>query len=181
MSFTLQPDFAAKLDDQQEGHCAVSGFEFNLQRFRDALAKHPFAPSIDRKLSSAGYTEENVRLVCVAVNFGMGQWGDEVFMMLARAAATREAKERHDPDPADDEGWHARQSEKIAAAEALRKNSPEAEKPALTRRIAALRRALTMGPAGLREAARKARETADRDRRRSRASGVGQKPVSRHR
>src|SRR5271156_1077307 len=74
MPFTLSPGFAATLYDQQNGRCAVSGTKFNLQRFRHALVKHPFAPSIDRRLSSGGYTEDNVRLVCVAVNFGMGQW-----------------------------------------------------------------------------------------------------------
>ena len=48
---------------------------------------HPIAPSIDRRLSAGGYAPDNVRLVCVAVNFGLGQWGDEVFLSLARAAA----------------------------------------------------------------------------------------------
>jgi hypothetical protein len=41
-------------------------------------------------------------LVCVAVNFGMRQWGEEVFMTLARAAVAREAKDRTNPDPAGD-------------------------------------------------------------------------------
>jgi hypothetical protein len=31
-----------------------------------------------------------VRLVCVAVNFGMGQWDEEVFLTLAQAAVERE-------------------------------------------------------------------------------------------
>jgi hypothetical protein len=33
---------------------------------------------------------DNVRLVCVAVNFGMGQWGQEVFLTLASAATDLE-------------------------------------------------------------------------------------------
>ena len=72
------------------GRCSVTGFPFNLERFPDALVKHPFAPSIDRKLSTGGYTKDNVRLVCVAVNFGMGQWGEEVYLTLARKAVENE-------------------------------------------------------------------------------------------
>jgi hypothetical protein len=156
MDFKLPSEFAATLYSRQLGRCAVSGVEFNLQRFGDALVKHPFAPSIDRKLSSGGYTEDNVRLVCVAVNFGMGQWGEEVYMTIARAAVTREARDRVDPDPAGDADWYARQRERIAAAEMLRDRLPETEKAKLRRHIASLRRALTLGPVGLRVAAQNA-------------------------
>jgi hypothetical protein len=38
---------------------------------------------------------DNLGLVCcVAVNFGMGQWGEEVFLTLARAAAGHEKGKR---------------------------------------------------------------------------------------
>jgi hypothetical protein len=104
------PEHAATLDDLQRGCCAVSGVKFNLKRFDDALVKHPFAPSIDRILSSGGYTEDNVRLVCVAVNFGMGQWGPEVYMTLARAAVAREGREESNPDPSGDADWHVRRN-----------------------------------------------------------------------
>jgi len=158
MDFTLPEGHAAQLYDDQEGRCKVSGVEFSLETYPDALVKHPFAPSIDRILSSGHYTPDNVRLVCVAVNFGMGQWGQELYMKLARAAVAREGKEQSDPDPSGDANWHARQREKIAAAETLRDSSPAAEKPALTRRIASLKRNLTLGPEGLRRAAKAAQE-----------------------
>src|SRR5262249_17993898 len=131
MDFQLEPGYTVKLYNEQSGVCAVSGLKFTLERFDDALVKHPIAPSIDRKLSSGGYTPDNVRLVCVAVNFGMGQWGQEVYMRLARAAVTREAKEQNDPDPSGDSDWHARQREKIAAAEALRDSAPAPERAGL--------------------------------------------------
>jgi hypothetical protein len=111
MAFSLRPGAASTLYDQQGGYCAVSGIKFNLERFPDALVKHPFAPSIDRKLSSGGYTEDNVRLVCVAVNFGMGQWGEEGYMTLARAAVARDAEDRTNPDPAGDADRYERQRE----------------------------------------------------------------------
>jgi hypothetical protein len=99
MPFTLPPDYTIKLHSDQGGQCAVTGVKFSLERFADALVKHPFAPSVDRRLSSGSYTEDNVRLVCVAVNFGMGQWGEEVFLTLARAAVDREARAASDPGP----------------------------------------------------------------------------------
>jgi len=159
LRFTLTPDFAVKLYEQQHGRCAVSGIEFNLGSYPKALVKHPFAPSIDRTFSDGHYTPDNVRLVCVAVNFGMGQWGQELYMTIARAAVDREAKEQNNPDPAGDADWRARQKEKIAAAEALRDSAPAEGKSALTRRIAALKRNLKLGPEGLRLAARRARKS----------------------
>jgi hypothetical protein len=159
MQFTLPLEFAATLYERQHGRCAVSGVKFDLERFPDALVKHPFAPSIDRILSSGHYTRENVRLVCVAVNFGMGEWGLEVYMTLARAAVAREAKERRDPYLQGDSDWHARPREKIAAAKTLRDSLPEVERGPMSGRIRALKAALKKGPEGLREGARRARET----------------------
>ena len=159
MDITLPDGFAVALYERQNGRCAVSGIEFSLQSYERALVKHPFAPSIDRILSEGHYTPDNARLVCVAVNFGMGHWGQELYMTLARAAVAREAKEQSDPDPAGDSDWHARQREKIAAAEALRDSAPEPEQGALKRRIAALKRNLTLGPEGLRRAACRAKNT----------------------
>jgi len=163
MSFTLPAGYTVKLDRDQDGRCAVTGIKFNLERFADALVKHPFAPSVDRRLSSGGYTEDNVRLVCVAVNFGMGQWGEEVFLTLARAAVDREARAASDPGPAPD--WYARQRERIAAAEMLRDKLPQEEQAAQRRHIASLRRVLNLGPEGLRAAARKAQQNRKTDTR----------------
>lgn len=157
MRFDLRPGFASQLYEDQHGCCAVSGLRFNLERFAEALVKHPFAPSIDRKLSSGGYTEDNVRLVCVAVNFGMGQWGEEVFLTIARAAVAHEAKEQSGLSADDDGDWYARQRERIAAAEALSGKLSDSERIKQRGHIASLKRALTMGPDRLRLAASRAR------------------------
>src|SRR5438067_11219759 len=66
-----------RLYAQQGGRCAVTGIRFSMERKDDAFVKHPFAPSLDRRSSKGDYTDDNVRLVCVATNFGMGQWGEE--------------------------------------------------------------------------------------------------------
>ncbi len=153
--FELTTEFIETLYAQQKGRCDVTGLQFNQQRFADALVKHPFAPSIDRRSSSGGYTKDNVRLVCVAVNFGMGQWGEEVFLTLAQAAVEREKQRIAEPDDA----WTARYAERTAAAEALLTSLPENERPKQRRHIASLRRALTLGPIGLKAAADKAKRS----------------------
>jgi hypothetical protein len=38
-----------------------------------------------------------MRLVCVAVNFGMAQWGEEVFLTLAQAVVEREKQRKQNP------------------------------------------------------------------------------------
>lgn len=150
--FDLTPEFVETL--WKDGRCAVTGLKFNLQAFPKAFVKYPFAPSIDRKLSSGGYTKDNVRLVCVAVNFGIGQWGDEVFLELAHAAVKHEKRV---PESASEVEWRAAYRERIAAAEALLVGLPESEKPKQRQRIAGLKRALTLGPEGLSAAARRAK------------------------
>lgn len=93
-----------------------------------------------------------MRLVCVAVNFGMGQWGEEVFLTLAQAAVEQEKRRMTEPDGA----WTVRYAERIAAAEALLTSLSEDERSKQRRHIASLRRALTLGPHGLKVAAERA-------------------------
>ncbi len=45
----------------------------------------PWAPSVDRIDSSKGYVPGNVRLVCVAANLAMNEWGEDVLARVARA------------------------------------------------------------------------------------------------
>jgi hypothetical protein len=157
--FTLPSDYAETLYLKQRGRCEVTGIPFHLERFADALVKHPFAPSIDRRLSTSGYTPDNVRLVCVAVNFGMGQWGQEMFLTLARHAVARE-KVSTDNDV---DLWQARQLERIRAAETIRSILPPEEQLAQAHHISGLRAAQTLvqksGLEGLRERATRARQS----------------------
>ena len=71
MRFQLTYQDVLDLFEEQGHRCAISGLNFGMTRIADAFVKHPFAPSIDRINCSKGYTLDNVRLVCVAVNFGL--------------------------------------------------------------------------------------------------------------
>jgi len=154
IDFTLPPDHVEDLWRRQGGCCAVSGISFNDERFDHAFVKHPYAPSLDRIDSQMGYTSDNARLVCTCVNFGLGQWGDEVLRRVAVGMLKREVRP---PAPTEDEEWLRRQRAKLAAAETLAQGLSGEEWKAQRRRIAALKRSITLGPEGLRKAAERAR------------------------
>jgi hypothetical protein len=67
------------------GQCEVSGIQFHL----GANALHPFQPSVDRVNSDIGYEIENVRFVCLAVNYCMSRWGEQVFGRIAAATVSK--------------------------------------------------------------------------------------------
>lgn len=72
--------------ERSRGLCELSGIP--LQRVverpesGDGRFRHPWAPSIDRIDSRAGYRPDNARLVCVAVNLALADWGEEVFLRM---------------------------------------------------------------------------------------------------
>jgi hypothetical protein len=163
---------------RQNGLCAVTGMEFSLREFPNVLVKHPFAPSLDRRTSHRGYEPDNVRLVCIAVNFGMGQWGQELYLTFARAAVEFEHRlERlasgvpDAPLPeitrldgllqAETSDWDVRQRERIDAAMDIASTLSGEALRHQKRHIAGLRRAQALGPAGLEQAARRARKSRD--------------------
>jgi hypothetical protein len=150
IAFDLQPDDISALWHSQRGHCAVSGLAFHMARFSQAFVKHPYGPSLDRINSEEDYVHGNVRLVCTAVNFGLGQWGDEVFRAIAEATVCHQAAILRESSN--------QLSERIDAAEAILRFLSEPEAKRQRRRIAALKRARTLGPKGLSAAAKKAWE-----------------------
>jgi hypothetical protein len=94
IEFTINVDDVERMCHEQQRRCEVTGLPFSRKCDPAAFVKYPFAPSIDRRDSSRGYTSDNIRLVCTAVNFGLGQWGDELYLTLARAAVANEARRR---------------------------------------------------------------------------------------
>ena len=79
--------------------------------------------------------------MCIAVNFGLGQWGEEVFRSIAEATV------RNQPPPKAMRETEV--DERISAAEAVLPLLSDLEREHQKHRIAGLKRARTLGVAGL--------------------------------
>lgn len=78
-----------RMGEAQEWRCAVSGIPFDLGYQREGFAYNPFGLSVDRIKCTNGYEPKNVRLVLTAVNFALNDWGDEIFLQIARAVVEK--------------------------------------------------------------------------------------------
>jgi len=96
MSFNLTVDDIHRMLEQNGYRCAVTWIPFDVTPAPAKNARRPWVPSIDRIDRTAGYTPDNVRLVCAAANFAMNMWGEDVLARLARAYAERKGLLRDD-------------------------------------------------------------------------------------
>lgn len=81
IAFALTDDDISKLQAVIDaGRCELSGVAFTLCGPRSATS-----PSLDRRNPRLGYVGGNVRVVCHALNAGMGDWGDAALLNIARA------------------------------------------------------------------------------------------------
>jgi hypothetical protein len=134
-----------------EGRCAVSGLEFTDEIFPKALVKRPFFPSIDQIEATKGYELGNSRITCVAANFAMNQWGLGTLLRVAHGVVAREQEEVDG-----ERAWYIRQRAKLQEAEQLALSMTGEALAGQRHRIAGLKRAITMGPVKLSNAAVKA-------------------------
>lgn len=80
--FALTPSILGSMLRASRGRCAVTGLRFSGEP-QESSRKRPYAYSLDRKDSAHGYTPDNCRIVCYAVNVAMLNWGRDVFAQLA--------------------------------------------------------------------------------------------------
>lgn len=66
------------------GICQVTGIPF-LRYDSSHKGRKPFIPSIDRIDSKKPYVLSNCRIVCLAANIAMNEWGQDVFDAMAEA------------------------------------------------------------------------------------------------
>ena len=86
----VEPDLMTltfELFEAQGACCGLTGIGFDLRVVGGGQARRPFAPSLHRIDSSAGYTRDNTRLVCQAVNFALNAYGEDIFRDIVLAAA----------------------------------------------------------------------------------------------
>lgn len=133
----------------QRGRCALSGLPFHEESIVGAFVSRPFAASVDRIESGRSYTIDNVQLVCTAVNFARGQWGDDVLRQIAYGIVDSEKQQERQ--------WFATRRAELKAAQDQLEGVDGPDRERLKRRIAGLKSALTKGPSRLRRAGRRAK------------------------
>lgn len=84
LDYTLTPEQEQTIIKRANGFCEVTGIAFSLATSPEAF-RAPYRASLDRIDSARGYTFGNVRLVCIAVNWAMADWGIDVFDQIASA------------------------------------------------------------------------------------------------
>lgn len=70
------------------GVCELTKIPFNLKAIRSWDS-----PSLDRIKPENGYVLENVRVVCLAINCALGNWGKEVLLQVVSAFRRQQQKE----------------------------------------------------------------------------------------
>ena len=66
------------------GRCELSNLPFDLVNAQ-GFTRRAFAPSIDRIDGALGYSSDNCRLILVALNMAINEFGDALFSKVARA------------------------------------------------------------------------------------------------
>jgi len=67
--------------DQINKGCSLTGLPLVV----DGPPQHSRAPSLDRIDNSRPYTPDNTRVVCWAINMGLGTWGTDEYARVAQA------------------------------------------------------------------------------------------------
>jgi hypothetical protein len=89
-NYDIDTNFIQELFNKQGGKCAITKipFIFNSIKNKTPNKKDPFAPSLDRIDSSKGYTKDNVRIVCIIVNYALNEFGYDVFAKMCKEFVT---------------------------------------------------------------------------------------------
>lgn len=93
-AFSISLEWALNEVEKSGFRCALTGISFYEKAPMTRTGRHPFSPSLDRIDNSKGYTPDNVRIVVLAINIMMADFGSEVFSRVAnkyRVEALRRA------------------------------------------------------------------------------------------
>lgn len=70
----------------EHGRCEITGIPFDFDVKPRERRRNAFFPSLDQKVAGEGYTPENTRVVLVAVNLALCDWGLDQFLHIATEA-----------------------------------------------------------------------------------------------
>jgi len=95
LEFNITVDFLKRLWNTQDGRCAVT---FKLLHYGLGTGRHKDGISIDRVDSSRGYTKDNVRFICDAVNMMKNNMPDEELREWCRDILMSESTGKYVPN-----------------------------------------------------------------------------------
>ena len=87
--FELDIKWVLERYETQNGACCLTGLPFTLEFTPRGKKYHPYNPSLDKIVPAEGYTKQNTRLVCVAVNIALNEFGEEVLRKVCEGYLTR--------------------------------------------------------------------------------------------
>ena len=82
LGFDIDIDWLLERAEKNGFCCELTGIEFFCGRFGLPIHR-AFSPSLDRIDNRLGYVKNNVRIVLLAVNVMLSDWGPKVFEMIA--------------------------------------------------------------------------------------------------
>lgn len=82
--YQLDYEWLSNLYNNQNGRCLLTQLELSFNSSGDRC-QQPFSPSLDRINPKKGYTKENTRLVCTAINVALNQHGEDIFREVAES------------------------------------------------------------------------------------------------
>lgn len=95
IGFDLDLEELLQMLRNQRHRCALTGLDFQPAEIARAKGlKRPYSISIDRITPGGDYALNNVRLVAIAVNIALLDWGEETFAKIANAYIIH--SKRHD-------------------------------------------------------------------------------------
>lgn len=85
---TITAQWMMEQIETQKFRCALTGIRFKTAKLEgQAGTRNPYAPSLDRIDTSKGYEAGNVRIVLLAVNVALNEWGEELLREIASGLA----------------------------------------------------------------------------------------------
>lgn len=85
--FDLTIEQVSRMIEATGQRCPIAGVRFDYLDRMGNKRFRPWAPSLDRIRPEFGYTVANCRIVCAYVNLAMNEFGEDVFVAVARHVA----------------------------------------------------------------------------------------------
>lgn len=90
LEFDINTDDVYDQIAMNDFRCSVSGIRFDITRGMTSDGKrNAWLPTIDRIDCSDGYVRGNIRVVCLAANIAMNEWGYDTLLRLSNAVAIK--------------------------------------------------------------------------------------------